>query len=267
MCNTGSRKRPSPRFVFVAGLHRTGTSLVAKLLASHPQISGIEASGAPEDEGCYLQGAIPHTALDGMPGHYATDPKQHLIEGGRFDTVETRDRLLSDWSKWFEPRADWWVEKSPVNLLRMRLYQQLFPMSHFVVVLRHPAIMAEALRKWTDRPTAELVDYGLSAYELAQADLPYVHCALVLRYEDLIAEPERIRAALFAFLDLPDHNADIEIRDGNADYRTRHRSSAREAERLAVFGYGQGGTVQPFAPIVRHPLRRIREQTEALLSG
>ena len=69
------------RYLFVAGLHRTGTSLLARMIAAHSQISAIENAPVPEDEGAYLQGAIPHTALSGRPGHYATDPAQHFVEG------------------------------------------------------------------------------------------------------------------------------------------------------------------------------------------
>jgi hypothetical protein len=29
------------RFVFLAGLHRSGTTLLARLLAAHPEISGF----------------------------------------------------------------------------------------------------------------------------------------------------------------------------------------------------------------------------------
>ena len=264
--NEETRDRwPRPRFVFVAGLHRTGTSLIARSLGAHPRISAIAGSGAPEDEGCYLQGAIPHTALDGIPGHYATDERQHLVEGCTFDRLETRDRMLSDWTPWFDRQADWWLEKSPVNLTRMRLYQQLFPMSHFVVVLRHPAIMAEALQKWSHRSVGELTKYGLDAYDRMQTDLDYLHCATVIRYEDLVARPETIRQALFAFLELPDHVSSIAIRNGNADYEAATPIDRQTEARLARLGYGAGGEVHEIAPVVRHPLRNIKERTERLL--
>ena len=109
------------RFVFVAGLHRTGTSLLARILAGHCDVSAITDAPVPENEGCYLQGAIPHTALDGRPGHYATDPSQHHTENSPRNTLETRRRILEDWSPWFAPDRKWWLEKSPVNLTRMRL--------------------------------------------------------------------------------------------------------------------------------------------------
>jgi len=45
----------SLRIVFVAGLHRSGTSLVHRCLAAHPDVSGFADTGVPEDEGQHLQ--------------------------------------------------------------------------------------------------------------------------------------------------------------------------------------------------------------------
>ena len=254
------------RYVFVAGLHRTGTSLLARMLGDHPQIAAIEDAPVPENEGCYLQGAIPHTALSGRPGHFATDPAQHLIEGCIFDRLESRERIEADWARWFTPGGHWRVEKSPVNLTRMRLYQQLFPTCQFIIILRHPAAMAAALAKWVDDDPAQLIDYGLDAYDLIAQDLRYLHSALVIRYEDLVARD--LRPALFAFLDLPVFTSPaIELRKGNADYDPLPAMRESQIERADKWGYGASGKVMPFEPIIRHPLRAVREATRVALAG
>ncbi len=149
MAKTGRSPSRPPRYVFVAGLHRSGTSLVSRLLGGHPDVATIAGSGAPEEEGAYLQGAIPHTARSGIPGEFAFDPAQHLTEGGAYDTLEVRRRIRLDWAPWFDPARPWRLEKSPVNLLRTRLYQQLFPMAHFVLVVRHPLAVTRATAKWS----------------------------------------------------------------------------------------------------------------------
>ncbi|QWC57617.1 sulfotransferase [Erythrobacter sp. 3-20A1M] len=253
------------RFVFVAGLHRTGTSLIARAIASHPQVSAIEGSPAPENEGCYLQGAIPHTALDGIPGRFATDPRERHVEGSRYDRLETRERLLADWAPWFDPAKPWWLEKSPVNLTRMRLYQQLFPTCQFVIVLRHPQVMAAALAKWTDTPTDELVRYGVEAYERLYDDLPFLHSALVLRYEDFVRSPDRWMRAFLAFLSLPGKSDRLDVRDGNRDYAVPVALDADLDHRMRRWGYRAGGGVENFLPHIAHPLRQVREEVFAVL--
>ncbi|MCH2486813.1 MAG: sulfotransferase [Erythrobacter sp.] len=253
------------RYVFVAGLHRTGTSLVARMIAQHEAVRAIAGSPAPEDEGCYLQGAIPHTARHGIPGRYATEPAQHHVEGDRFDTLETKMRIEADWDRCFAPGGTWRVEKSPVNLTRMRLYQQLFPMAQFVIVLRHPAVMAAALAKWIDEDAATLIDYALDAYDLAFRDLEYLHAAMVLRYEDLVTNGAA--APFWRFLSLDDAPNSCKLRDGNSEYLDLARMSADQIERASRYGYGQGGAIGGFEPVVRHPLRAVREATRAALAG
>ena len=255
---TGAPAAP-PRWIFVAGLHRTGTSLLARLLGAHPAIASISGSPAPEDEGCYLQGAIPHDATHGIPGHYATDPVQHLVEGGRYDTLAVRQRLEADWGRWYDPARPHRIEKSPVNLTRMRLYQQLFPLARFIVVLRHPQAMAAALAKWSDRPFDELVRYGARAYATALDDARHLHCVATVRYEDLVRAPDRELARLFTFLELEPISAGEPLRDGNRDYGTSAPVPADIAEQLLRLGYGDGQIIEPYRPVLRHPFRAVCE--------
>ena len=255
------------RFVFVAGLHRTGTTLLARIIGSHPQVAAISASSAPENEGCYLQGAIPHTALHGRPGHFATAPDEHHTEASAYNTLETKERLLADWRPWFAQDKPWWIEKSPVNLTRMRLYQQLFPSSQFVVVLRHPQVMAAALAKWVDTDPQELVRYALDAYDLMANDLAYLHSALVIRYEDLVADADAVRRSTFAFLSLADQPTGLEIMDGNRRYFLSDELDEELTIRMSQWGYRAGGQCDLFDPICRHPLRDIRQAVASAIKS
>ena len=251
------------RFVFVAGLHRTGTSILSRILATHPSISSIEGAPVPENEGCYLQGAIPHTALHGRPGHFATDPAQHHTESSRFNSLETQQRLLSEWSRWFDNSKPWWIEKSSVNLTRPRLYQQLFPTAQFVVILRHPQVMAAALEKWVDADPVVLVRHALDAYDTVREDLAYLHAAYVVRYEDLIARADDVRRSLFTYLSLDDHDPGITLRDGNSEYEVSDVLDGELAARMNKWGYRTGGITEPMQLICRHPLRAVQETASA----
>ncbi|MFQ6552591.1 sulfotransferase family protein [Aestuariibius insulae] len=253
------------RYVFVGGLHRSGTSLVARLIGSLPNVGAITNAPVPENEGVYLQGAIPHTARHGRPDHFATDPDQHHIEGSRYDTLEVRTRIEADWSPWFPNKAAWRVEKSPVNLMRMRLYQQLWPMAQFVIVVRHPAFWIRAIGKWSDRHPEELADYWAGAYGLALADREALHSSLILRYEDVVADPQKVLDALGCFLDLGDVPRVCEhVRDGNADYspETGAISAPGVAAVMDRLGYTSlTDLAQMKVPRVTHPLRVIKDAT------
>ncbi|WP_419814175.1 sulfotransferase family protein [Glacieibacterium sp.] len=259
------------RYVFVGGLHRSGTSLVARILSLHPEVAAISGSPVPENEGVYLQGAIPHTAQHGWPLHFATDPAEHLVEGCRYDTLHTRLRLEADWAPWFDTTRSWRVEKSPVNLTRARLYQQLFPLAQFVMVLRHPQAVSAAMAKWSDMLPAQIIDHWLHAHERLAVDLPYLHSVMVLRYEDLVADPAAVARALYAFLQLdppcPDENQKSigSIFDGNANYPHLTKLTTEQSDRLRYWKYKADLGLSPEGSFVQHPLRSVRDEAQSHL--
>ena len=139
--------------------------------------------------------------------------------------------------------------------------QGLFPLSQFVFITRHPLITAHALQKWTDTPVDELARYGVAGYRRMFDDLRYLHAAMVIRYEDLVARPQVHCRAIEAFLSLPAQIEPGELRRGNTDYDP----AADDSGSIAELGYADGGEVETFTPIVRHPLRAVHENTEARL--
>lgn len=260
------RRHPARhRYVFVGGLHRSGTSLLARLIGAHPKVSAITEAPVPENEGCYLTGAIPHTARHGIPGHFATDPAQHHVEGGPFDRLDTRERIEADWAPWFDPSAQWRVEKSPVNLTRTRLLQSLFPLAQFVIVVRDPRYVAAAMRKWSDAGDEALMRHWCEAHAIALEDFAYLHHAMFVRYEDLVSRPESQMAGVWAFLDLePHYDSMAAIREGNADYSTV--PCPPDCATAQALGYGLDCQYEA-AAFVRHPLRAVRSRVLEALTG
>ncbi|MDF1728728.1 MAG: sulfotransferase [Sulfitobacter sp.] len=262
------RRALPPRHVFVGGLHRSGTSLVAGLIAAHPEVTALHAPDVPEGEGVFVQGAIPHTAQHGIPGAFAFDPAQHMTEDHPLNRLETRMRLDRDWGPRFEQDKPWRLEKSPVNILRTRLYQQLFPMAHFVMVLRHPVAVARAMAKWSDAPLAELLRHWERAHSLLLADLPYLHAVHLVRYEDLVASPTLVRDRIFHFLALEPAGVreTPQVFDGNSRYDLAIDLPLPEI--AARLGYALPASklgLMPEEIICRHPLSAIRREVTARL--
>ena len=71
------------RLVFVGGLHRSGTTLFAKLLTGHPDVSGLSNTGVWEDEGQHLQDVYPPAAEFGGLGRFAFADGAHMTEDER----------------------------------------------------------------------------------------------------------------------------------------------------------------------------------------
>jgi hypothetical protein len=191
------------QLVFLAGLHRSGTTLLARLLAAHPEISGFSGTDVPADEGQHLQTVYPAAKVYGGPGRFGFAPESHLTEESSLATDESARRLFEEWSRHWDLSRSVLLEKSPPNLLKTRFLQSLFPRSAFVVVLRHPIPVSLATAKWRrTRRYHRLLQHWLRCYELFRADRDWLERVHVVRYEDLVREPEPVLRGIFGFLGL-----------------------------------------------------------------
>jgi len=190
-------------FVFVAGLHRSGTTLLARLLAAHPEISGFSGTGAPADEGQHLQSVYPCDYEYGSPGRFGFAPEMHLTESSALVSEENAERLLAEWSPYWDLSRRLLLEKSPPNLIKTRFLQALFPNSTFIVVIRHPIPVSIPTAKWRGtRRYDRLLDHWLHCYGLFEADHEQLDRVHVLTYEQLVGDPAGVLEEVFAFLEV-----------------------------------------------------------------
>jgi hypothetical protein len=187
--------------LFVGGLHRGGTSALARLLGSSPGVRGMSETGAFEDEGQHLQSVYLPASAHGGPGLFAFDPGAHLTERSRLANRSNAARLVSAWAPYWHlssrdalgwaPEGSLVVlEKSPPNLLRTRLLQALFPNARFIVLMRHPVVVTLSTISW--RPglaPGTLLRHWLSAHRRYRRDTPKLKHVSELRYEDLLTDP------------------------------------------------------------------------------
>jgi Sulfotransferase family len=215
------------RLVFVAGLHRSGTSLIHRCLAAHPDVSGFTGTGVPEDEGQHLQTVYPPDYLYGGAGLFGFAPEMHLTEASPLARPENRERLLREWGAHWRPGAAVGIEKSPPNLVRTRFLQALFPDAAFVVVLRHPIAVAGATRKGRRMRLSyrSLVHHWVACHETLAADATHVRALHLVRYERFVADPDGELAHLQVALGLEPHPSGERVRtDANERYLARWRS-------------------------------------------
>lgn len=228
------------RIVFIGGLHRSGTTPLAKWLAAHPEVSGLTGTGVHEDEGQHLQSVYPVAMAHGGPGRFALDPAARLTEDSELVTRDAAQRLLEAWAPYWDTSKPILLEKSPPNLIRMRFLRALFPSARFIVVMRHPIAVSFATRKWSRTSIESLLRHWISAHEHLVEDSVQVDRTALVRYEDLLADPDAELDRLFAFLSLPPHSGRWTVRPGlNDAYFSRFTSprwpwSRREYARVAA---------------------------------
>lgn len=191
------------RFVFVGGMHRSGTSLLADIIARHPAASGLTGTGAFMDEGQHIQRVYPTGRRYGGPGSYALHDAMHATETDPLITAANRDRLWSSWSPYWDLSKQVLVEKSPPNMLRSRFLQALFPGASFVMIVRHPVAAVAATRKMTRTPAHRMFRNWAAGHATMLGDLPHLQRVLFLRYEDLVTDIPQAFTQLSEFLGLP----------------------------------------------------------------
>ncbi len=209
-------------FIFLGGMHRSGTSLLHRILSNHPAISGIRDSNAPEDEGQHLQTVYKPAIHHGGPGRFALDKTSHLTEVSKLITPENRYTLAKEWMPYFDLSKPFLIEKSPPNIVRMRFLQALFPNSRFLVILRHPVVVALATSKWNGLSIRTQVRNCLAAYDIALNDSRKLNNVMWVRYEDIVEQGEDQLKDIFEFLELDYQKSDLKFEKGvNQKYQER----------------------------------------------
>jgi hypothetical protein len=207
------------RHLFIGGLHRSGTSLLHATLRAHSEISGFAGTGAPEDEGQHLQTVFPIGLAFGGPGRFGFDPRAYMDENHPLATPASAAMLAAEWGRYWDLTKPVLIEKTPLNLIRMRFFQKLFPDARFILLLRHPVVVAYATWKFTGLPIHMLIEHGLRCYECALADVPALSHFHRVHYEELMAAPQPTIDRIVRFAGVGDFKiGDSLARDSNPAY-------------------------------------------------
>ncbi len=184
----------------VMGCARSGTSILGELIAAHPQVSYKHEAHAVWD-----RAGLGENASHRLTHAHATPEVQRVI----------RKKFAEE-----QGAAALFVEKCPRSVLRVPFIRAVFPEAKLIHIVRDgrdvacsmlPGIGGSEWRhlkppSWQQLMQAEQGVVRCAAawktiMEIALHDLAHTP-HFMLRYEDLVAQPERKARELFAFLEL-----------------------------------------------------------------
>lgn len=252
------------KWVFVAGVSNSGTTLLSRLLASHAAISGMDP------EGQNITTGLPSPA-DFDAARVWTE-REDVFRLTESDDDAGLERALYDWSHYLG-RGEYLLEKSPPHLIRSRWLQRHFRDAYFITVVRHPYAVCDGIRRRAGHAPERAARHWVRAHEIWLEDVPRLSRALTLRYEDLCSAPDEALSRVSDLLGLAEpfepvgsdrqfviHNAS-DSPAGIRDFNTASDERLTAAEKSAIdaivgdmsrhFGYDRGrATVVPTASAI-----------------
>ncbi len=202
MRNVQKRNHTGRRYVFICGLHRSGTSVLGRNIARMENCTGFKDTGVIEDEGQFLQDVYPTAMTYGGAGRFGFDSRAHLTETSVLFTPANAARLRASWHTYWDSSKTIFVEKTPGNLLKTRFLQAVFPDSYFIVIRRHPVAVSMANQRWkvSLAPLHSLFDHWLHCHALFDEDKKYLKHVYELSYEDYVRDSDKYHEEIATFI-------------------------------------------------------------------
>src|SRR5438876_4146763 len=203
-------KTPKKRTVAcITGAHRSGTSMVARLLHSCGLDLGPESDlmpPAPDNPDGFWENlsfvAMNDELLNELGGAWDLPPRATRFAEKRFDAVRARARLLvSAFS-----RSKVWGWKDPRNSLTLPFWRTIVPRLRTVIIVRNPLEVAYSLHQRNGVSFhLALSLWGVYSQHALSATTPKNR--IVSHYDSFFHDPEAELRRILSFVDLPDSKA------------------------------------------------------------
>jgi tetratricopeptide (TPR) repeat protein len=232
----GARLDPEQAPIFVLGMPRTGTTLVDRILSSHP---AVESAGELQ----VLQVALKRLAR--TTGRYALDPE--TIDAAQSLQPAQLGQLYMDNAAPYRKSARRFVDKLPLNFLYVGYIARALPDAKIVCLRRHPLDTV-----WSNyrHLFATNFSYYSYSYDLLDTAAYYVMFDRLMRfwqkrfpgrvlevqYETLVEDQEAQTRRLLAHCDLPWDERCLNFHHNDAAVATPSATQVRQPMYRSALG-------------------------------
>lgn len=224
--------------IFIVGMHRSGTTLLERMLAGHSQVGDAGETSAFHAQ---LELAIDRAAPTGMNADFAK-----LTERANFDDVA---RGYAERARWLSRGNPFFTEKLPQNFFNVGFIAKAIPHARFLHLVRDPMDTCFSNLR-TLFSGAALYSYDQAElgrfFLLYQRMMAHWHSVLPgqvldISYDELVREPEVMAQRVSAHCGINFEPGMVEIGRANGTVATPSATIARQG-----FRRDRGRAWQPY---------------------
>lgn len=212
--------------IFIVGMHRSGTTLLERILSGHSQVG--DAGETSAFDAC-MQLATNHA----LPGRY-DEALARRAANADFDDVARR---YAEHARWLSRGQPFFTEKLPTNFLNAGFIAKALPQARILHLVRDPMD--------TCFSNLRTLFAGVATYSYVQDELAgfyglyrrlMEHWREVLpagrfmdvAYADLVSDPERTATEVLRFCGLPAQSGLSDVQKGSGRIATASAVTARQ---------------------------------------
>jgi len=227
-----------PQPVFVLGMPRTGSTLIDRILSSHPDVTSMG------ELGCFKEAMKVVTGYGGGEGFH-----EHFYS--QRDRAIDLDRLGQLYVNAASPASfggRWFIDKYPMNFMDLGLMAEALPGARFIHTIRHP--LDTVFGNFKQLFTLGFYHYSYDLQEAAEYYLLYHDLMafwherfpgriLDVVYEDNVAHPEGHARRMLDYLDLDWDERVLRFHENSAPVDTASLSQVRRPIYKTAVGHWQ----------------------------
>jgi len=211
------------KWIIILGCYNSGTTLLDKLLSTHPEIAGLD------EEGVMLTNQLPRPEDYGWRRMWFKCEENMKIDNS---DVQKADVIKRHWSHFFDTQKHYLLEKSIANICRIQFFEENFDSPYFIHLVRNGYAVAEGIHRKAyvmkqnchlgERyPMAYCAEQWTRSIQLVENSKGSLRHFIEVSYENLVNDTPATLNSIFAFIGLRKTNYQFE----NHNFKVHEKNS------------------------------------------